>query len=150
MNERELVEAAVAYLTNTACEAVPLVTDRKAEDKAVDTTVKTKVDPAPSKTAVKPRTEALEEESTDCGDAEEDMTYVSETDLDITEVQTLPYTKSPQHQDPEVQRSGRAQDNGGLINVELEAEKKEEHTHMPADAAEEDDALRLVREIFFT
>lgn len=94
-------------------------------------------------------TEVLEEESSDCGDAL-DTTYVSETDLDITEVETLPYTKSPQHQGPEGQTSGPVQDHGGVMNVELEAEKREACPQMKADAAEEDDSLRLVREIFFT
>ncbi|KAM9351832.1 uncharacterized protein ABDE67_006680 [Symphorus nematophorus] len=150
MNEKELVEAAVSYLSNAACEDVVLKTDRKVEHKAADTAVEMKEDAAASKTAVKPGTDALEEESTDCGDAEEEMTYVSETDLDITEVETLPYTRSPRRQDPEGPRSGLARDHSGVMNVGLEAEKKEEHSRMPADAAEEDDSLRLVREIFFT
>ncbi|XP_035859218.1 uncharacterized protein si:ch211-127m7.2 isoform X2 [Sander lucioperca] len=131
MNEKELVEAAVSYLTNAACADVDLLTDQKVEDKAI----------------AKPVT--LEEESSDCGDASE-KTYVSETDLDITEVETLPYTKSPQHQGPGGQESGPVQDRGGLVNVGLEAEEKEEHSQMPTEAAEEDDAMRLVREIFFT
>lgn len=104
-------------------------------------------DPASSKTPAKQV--ASEEESSDCGGAR-DSTYVSETDLDITEVETVPYTKSPQRQGPEGRRSGPDQDHGGPMNVGLEAEKKEEHSQMPAEAAEEDDALRLVREIFFT
>ncbi|KAF1386617.1 hypothetical protein PFLUV_G00096720 [Perca fluviatilis] len=131
MNEKELVEAAVSYLTNAACADVDLLTDQKVEDKAI----------------AKPVT--LEEESLDCGDAPE-KTYVSETDLDITEVETVPYAKSPQHQGPGGQRSGPVQDRGGLVNVGLDAEEKEEHSQMPAEAAEEDDAMRLVREIFFT
>ncbi len=112
-------------------------------------------DPASSKTTAKQV--ASEEESSDCG-ADQDATYVSETDLDITEVETVPYAKSPRRQGPEGRRSGPHQDHGGPANVGLEAEKKEEHSQVPEAAAaaaaaeeeEEDDALRLVREIFFT
>lgn len=123
----------------------------QAEDEATGATVKMWENPASSKTTAKQV--ALEEESSDCGDAQ-DMTYVSETDLDITEVETVPYAKSPQRQGPEGQRSGPDRDHGGPMNVGKEAEKKEEHSQVPAEAApaaaEEDDALRLVREIFFT
>ncbi|XP_070687264.1 cell cycle regulator of non-homologous end joining [Pempheris klunzingeri] len=149
MNEKELVEAAVSYLTNSASQHAALLPDQKVEDEAVDTTVKMREDPAASKTTAKRLTEALEEEPSDCSDAQE-TTYVSETDLDITEVGTVPYTKSPQQQGPEAQGSGPARDRGSLGNVELEAEMKEEHSQTPADAAKEDDAFQLVREIFFT
>ncbi|XP_037624475.1 uncharacterized protein si:ch211-127m7.2 [Sebastes umbrosus] len=143
LNERELLEAAVSYLTRE--DEALLRTHQQVEDKAA---VKAREEPATSKTTAKLVT--LEEESSDCGDALE-STYVSETDLDITEVETVPYTKSPQHQVPEGQRSGPIRDHGGLVNGGLEAEEKEEHSQMPAEAAEEDDdALRLVREIFFT
>lgn len=104
---------------------------------------------ASSNTNKKPVTEVLEKESSDGDDALE-TTYVSETDLDITEVETLPYTKSPQHQGPESQRSGPVQDHSGVTKGQLEAEKREERPQIIADAAEDDDALRLVREIFFT
>ncbi|XP_040893329.1 uncharacterized protein si:ch211-127m7.2 [Toxotes jaculatrix] len=147
MNEKELVEAAVSFLTNGTCEDVALLTDQKVE--AGDTTVKVRENPVSSKITAKPVIEALVEESSDCSDALE-MTYVSETDLDITEMETVPYTKSQQQQEPEGQRSGPVQDHSGLLNAELEAEKREKHLQVPADAAEEDDALRLVREIFFT
>ncbi|XP_068579508.1 cell cycle regulator of non-homologous end joining [Cebidichthys violaceus] len=123
MNEKELVEAAVTYLTNGACEDVALPADLKVRE-----------NPASSKKIAKLVT--VEEESSDCGDVLE-TTYVSETDMDITEVETVPYTN----------RSGPEQDRGGLVKVGLEAEEKEEHSQVPA---EEDDALRLVREIFFT
>ncbi|XP_045893607.1 uncharacterized protein si:ch211-127m7.2 [Micropterus dolomieu] len=146
MNEKELVEAAVSYLTSGACEDVVLLTHQKAKDKAVDTTVKMRENPASPEMIAKPV--ISEEESSDCGDAQ-GTTYISETDLDITEVETVPYTKSPQHQRPEGQRSGPVQDHTGFMNNEM-ADKKEECSQTPADAAEEDDALRLVREIFFT
>ncbi|XP_049430304.1 uncharacterized protein si:ch211-127m7.2 isoform X2 [Epinephelus fuscoguttatus] len=138
MNEKELVEAAVSYLTTGACEDV--------EDKAAGTVVKMKENPAASKAIPKPVT--VVEESSDFGD-DLDMTYVSETDLDITEVETLPYTTSPQTEGPKGQRSGPVQDGCGLVNVGLEAEEKRERSQMPTEAAE-DDSLRLVREIFFT
>ncbi|XP_070828728.1 uncharacterized protein [Chaetodon trifascialis] len=141
MNERELVEAAVSYLTNAACEDAALPADLKVADRAVDPSVKMKE--IPSKATVKPVTEVLEEASSDCGDAQE-TTYVSETDVDMTEVEKVPYTRSPQHQGPGGQRSEPVQDHGGVMNVGLEPEKKQER------AAEDDDALRLVREIFFT
>ncbi|XP_078024093.1 uncharacterized protein LOC144463471 isoform X2 [Epinephelus lanceolatus] len=141
MNEKELVEAAVSYLTTGACEGV--------EDKAAGTAVKMKENPAASKAIPKPVT--VVEESSDFGD-DLDMTYVSETDLDIAEVETLPYTTSPQTEGPQGQRSGPVQDGRGLVNVGLEAEEKKERSQMPTEATEaaEDDSLRLVREIFFT
>ncbi|XP_034735038.1 uncharacterized protein si:ch211-127m7.2 isoform X1 [Etheostoma cragini] len=144
MNEKELVEAAVSYLSNAACPDVDLLTDQKVEDKAVDTPVKIRENTATSKAIAKLGT--LEEESSDCNDAPE-KTYVSETDSDITEVETVPYTRSPQHQGPGGQRSASVKDHAGLVNVGLDAEVKEEHSQMQA---EEDDAMRLVREIFFT
>ncbi|XP_029290106.1 cell cycle regulator of non-homologous end joining [Cottoperca gobio] len=149
MNEKELVEAAVSYLTksNGACDDVALPTDQKVEGKAVDTTVKSRENPATSKTIAKLGT--LEEDSSDCGDAPESTDRVSETDLDMTEVETVPYTKSPQHHGPEGQRSGPVQDHGGLVNVGLQTEEKQKHSQIPAEE-EEEDAFRLVREIFFT
>ena len=125
------------------------------EDKEVDTTVKMRKSPAILKTTVKP---VIIEESSDSGDAL-DSTYVSETDMDITEVETLPYTKGEQHQGAEGQRSGPVQDHSIHVNVELDAEEKEKHSQVLAEVAEEDeeeeeddddDALRLVRDIFFT
>ncbi|XP_059191976.1 uncharacterized protein si:ch211-127m7.2 [Centropristis striata] len=143
MNERELVEAAISYLTDRVCEDGALLTDQKAEEKAAGTTVKMRENAATSKMITKPASDALEE-SSGCGD-DPDLTYVSETDLDITEVETVPYTKSPQHQASEGQRSQPVQNHGSNENVGLQDKEKE-----PAEAAEEDDALRLVREIFFT
>lgn len=81
---------------------------------------------------------AAEESPSDCTE-DLDMTYVSETDLDITEVETLLYTSSPQQQTPEGQRSGTVEN--------VEAGKTNEP---PQTAAEDSDALRLVREIFFS
>ncbi|XP_033181927.1 uncharacterized protein si:ch211-127m7.2 [Anabas testudineus] len=145
MNEKELVEAAVSCLSNSGCEDVTVHTDHKVGNMAGDATV----EHTSSNTNTKPVMEVLEEESSDCHDALE-STYVSETDLDITEVETLPYSKSPQHQAPEGQRSEPVEDHSGVTDVELEAEKTEERPKMKGDSAEEEDALRLVREIFFS
>lgn len=104
MNEKELLEAAVSYLTT--CEDVTLLTDQEKISKAVTS---------------------------------EETCHVSETDLDVTEVETVPSTKSLQLQTAEGQRSGKVKHHGGLVNVGEDVEEEEE-----------DDALQLVREIFFT
>nr|XP_040017887.1 cell cycle regulator of non-homologous end joining [Gasterosteus aculeatus aculeatus] len=126
MNEKELVEAALSRLTDAAREDVALPADRKVEDKAAATTVNTGEDPATAEKTAELLTSA--EQSSDGGDAL-DTTCVSETDVEI----------SPRHLGPEGQRAGPARDHGGLVNIGLKAEGKEK-----------DDALRLVREIFFT
>lgn len=77
----------------------------------------------------------------------EDTTYVSETDLDITDLETLPYASSPLQQKPVVQRSGPVQDSNDLQDVELE---KEGNAQMAAEAEDEEYGLQLVREIFFS
>ncbi|XP_075998403.1 uncharacterized protein LOC142992027 [Genypterus blacodes] len=140
MNERELVQAAVSFLTNGAYQDAALLTDQKAEHKAVETDFN--IEDEPDKSHTEP--EILEESSFDA-DAQ-DLTYVSETDLDITEVETLPYTSEPDQQ-AEGQRSGPCQDHSRMLNPVLEAEQSKEPSQMPA---EEDDAFRLVREIFFS
>ena len=116
-------------------------------DKAVDAIVTIREKPASSKAKAKSVFESLEEGSSDCTDAQE-ATYISETDLDITDVETLPVTES---QGLRGQRSGPVQDPGGLVNAELDSDKRVERSQTPADAAQqEDDGLQLVREIFFT
>lgn len=94
-------------------------------------------------------TEILEEESPGCRDDLE-TTYVSETDLDITEVETLPFAKSPHHAGCEGEKSVQAQNDCGLKNVDVESEQINVQVQRPADAGADDDALQLVREIFFT
>lgn len=124
-------------------------------DKAEDTTAKIKEKPASSKAKAKAEREEVEEESSDCSEAQE-ATYISETDLDVTEVETLPYTNSQRFQGPEEQRSGPVQNHSGAVISELEGDKKEEHSQTITGAKEaeeeedDDEALRLVREIFFT
>ncbi|CAJ1056878.1 uncharacterized protein si:ch211-127m7.2 [Xyrichtys novacula] len=133
MNERELVQAAVSYLSNLPAVDAVHVAEQEVQDKAVDESAKITEKPATAKQLP----EVLQDELSDCGEDQE-STYVSETDMDITEVETVPYTRSPQYQGAVGQRSGPAQ-----------GKTEEEHAQMPTDAAEEDDDLRLVREIFF-
>lgn len=110
------------------------------EEQEGDPCVKTSVHPVTSASALKPVMEASGEESS--GDADPgESTYVSESDLDITEVETLPYTESPQCQGHEGQRSGPVQN---------QRAEKEEQTHLAAEQDNDDDPFRLVREIFFT
>lgn len=84
-----------------------------------------------------PAKPVTEEKPSDRGD-DLDMTCVSETDA---EVETLPYTKSPLHYGSEGQRSPSVHDFAVPVQGDVKAEKGKE---------KEDDALRLVREIFFT
>ncbi|KAK2842172.1 hypothetical protein Q5P01_012372 [Channa striata] len=139
MNEAELVEAAVSCLT--AGHGLDPRTDQKVGDKAGDAALKIRKKPPSSKTKANPVADVLEEEC--CNDVSE-STYISEKDLDITDVETLPYAKSPQHEGPEDQGSGQVQDHSKVMNVEVEADKRQEHSQMEADAAEDqDDALKL-------
>lgn len=87
-------------------------------------------------------------ESSECSEAQE-AAYVSETDLDVSEMETLPYTKSPTHQAPSGQTSEPLQAQAAGRNVGLEAERRTENPQTAAEE-EEEDALQLVREIFFT
>lgn len=117
---------------------------KQAEESATDTSVKIK-----EKCLTSEKTEKLvmeEEQSSDHSHVE-DTTYVSETDLNITELETLPYACSPPQQRPVGQRSGPVRDCNHLLDGELE---KEGNAQMAAEAEEEDeDGFQLVREIFF-
>lgn len=73
----------------------------------------------------------------------QDTTYVSETDLDITELETLPYASSPPQQKSVGQRSGAVQDHSDLLDVEKEG-------NVQTAKEEDEDSLQLVREIFFS
>ncbi|XP_071370142.1 uncharacterized protein [Centroberyx affinis] len=141
MNEKELVEAAVSYLANGACgdKCVLNLNDSstRVEDKTVDTIVSKKEKPSNSK-----KTERVTETLEDFFDSDaQETTYVSESDLDIAEVETVPYIGSPPHQQAEGQRSGPAQDHSTVVN----AVKTEERSQTPVDTADEDDAFRLGR-----
>uniref|UniRef100_A0A1A7YXW7 Uncharacterized protein n=2 Tax=Iconisemion striatum TaxID=60296 RepID=A0A1A7YXW7_9TELE len=142
MNEAELVEAAASCLTDGSCEDVMLHIHQQIEKQAKKTST-TKPKPDASLIKAKPLTEILEESSSDCS-ADPETTYVSETDLDITEAETLSYQKSPEHPESEGEKPKHAQDDHKLMNMETEKEKQ------MAEDAVEDEALQLVREIFFT
>ncbi|KAM9854160.1 uncharacterized protein ACBR49_002782 [Aulostomus maculatus] len=144
MNERELVEAAASVLTDGACEDVTLLYKHKVGAKAGDEPVKrmTRRKTSCSGRITKPMTAAVEPEPSEV------LTYVSESDLDVTEAATLPYTESSPDQGCEGQRSIE-DDSRPLINAGLHAEKQD----VPGDEAkdkDDDEALQLVREIFFT
>ncbi|CAG5958126.1 uncharacterized protein ACNS7B_007200 [Menidia menidia] len=141
MNEAELVEAAVSCLTHHGREdaVLPVHQQGAAEEKAKHTTVK-KEEPGRSKITAEP--ENLEE-----GDDLE-TTYVSETDSDITEMETLPYTERP---GCEAGGPGAARDECGLKDTDVDTERKKGQLHTSGGVStEEDDPLRLVREIFFS
>lgn len=118
---------------------------KQAEDSAMDNIVKIK-----EKCFTSEKTEKLAMEEGQSLDRShvEDTTCVSEPDLDVTQLETLPYASSPLQQKPVGQRSGPVQDCNDLLDVELE---KEGNAQMAAEAEEEDeDGLQLVREIFFS
>ncbi|XP_068169393.1 uncharacterized protein si:ch211-127m7.2 [Antennarius striatus] len=139
MNEKELVEAAVSYLSNVSCEDAVLLADQK----VVDTRMKMEEN---SSTKKRSTNLLMEEESSDCSGIQE-ITCVSESDVDITEMGTVPYTTSPQHEGLEGQQCGAVQDDNRIMDVGLNAGKKDLPSQM---AVEPDDALQLVREIFFS
>lgn len=111
-------------------------------------TVKRKKILAAEKVTSKPATKILNEESSDISD-EHELTYVSETDLDITELETVPYDSSSRHPEPKGQRSGAVQDHSPVM-VDAKTEEKDEQLQLQANSAVDDDSFRLVREIFFT
>lgn len=139
MNEKELVGAAFSYLTNCARNDLP--TDQKTEPQTAELTVEVKGNPGTKQRTLNPVAEASVEESLDSGDAQ-DMSCVSETDLDITEVETLPY--------PVSSKDDKAGEEERDHNDEIQNGNKDGESEIHAKAAEEDDAFRLVREIFFT
>ncbi|KAM4618784.1 uncharacterized protein ACJ7VT_008086 [Polymixia lowei] len=143
MNEKELVEAALSYLSDDTCGDAASLDQQVKKDKVMNI-VRKKL--ANTKKMGESTTETLEESSNSDG---QERTCVSETDLDIAEMETVPYTSSPQHQQTEGQVSRVARDHRGLVDAGLEAEKILEHSQTPA-AANEDDAFQLVRDIFFT
>lgn len=92
----------------------------------------------------KPLAEISEDESSD---RSVELEYVSESDLNVAEVETVPYATNLQPPEAE-ERPGAAQGCCGPTNTDLNVIKETKQT--PEAAAEEDDALQLVREIFFT
>lgn len=111
----------------------------QAEESAADTTKKTKEECFTSEK------QAMEEGQSSDHNYGHDKTYVSETDMDIAELETLPYTSSPPQQKPASQSSGPVQDPNELLNVELEKDGNAQ-----TKAKGDEDGLQLVQEIFFS
>lgn len=144
MNEKELLEAAIEYLRDADRKEAPLQTDQQVEEKPTEA-------PRKDEPIILQRTAKqikTSDESTDCSE-DLDATYVSETDLDIAERETVPYTESQQHAGSKGQRSESDLDRGQISNPNMEREKEKEQSQTPC-TPEDDDSLRLVREIFFT
>ncbi|KAJ0069701.1 hypothetical protein NL108_012325 [Boleophthalmus pectinirostris] len=128
MNEKELVEAAVSYLLTSRTQTDPKTTAQTEQDRGDPGS---KQDPAAE----------VSLESSDSGD-DQDRTYVSESDMDITEAETLPYPMSTEgNKGREVQDCKEEGQNVNKDGVSQAATK---------DDKKEDDAFQLVREIFFT
>lgn len=87
------------------------------------------------------RENPVTQESSECSEAEE-AAHVSETDVDVSEMETLPYATSPTHQGPSGQTSEPLQARAASGSAGLEVDRKEDE--------KEEDPLRLVREIFFS
>lgn len=94
-------------------------------------------------TSEKTEKQLIEGQSSDDSHGQ-DTTYVSETDMDIAELETVPYTSSPPQQKPVSHWAGPVQDRNELLNVEQEEER-----NAKTMAKEDEDGLQLVREIFF-
>lgn len=106
---------------------------KQAEESAADTTVKIKKKCFTSENTAKL---VMEEGQSLDRSLVDDSTYVSETDLDITELETLPYTSSPLQPKPVGQKSGPVQDCDDLLHVELE---EEGNAQMATEAEEQDE-----------
>ncbi|XP_061896612.1 uncharacterized protein si:ch211-127m7.2 [Entelurus aequoreus] len=135
MNEKEMVEAAVACLGH---QNVVLRSGQQIESKMEDAAGKKYRKMTSSLKRVKPATEAIEE-------ACENVSYVSETDLDISEMDTLPYATDNQEQKADCEDLVSPAAVACLRKNGLQTEK--EHLTNNHD---KDDAMRLVREIFFS
>lgn len=84
------------------------------------------------------------QESSECSDAQ-DAAHVSETDLDVSQMETMPYTTSPASQEPGGWTSEPPHAQAASRSVGLEAERRKR-----AADEEEEDELQLVRDIFFS
>lgn len=138
LNERELVDAAVVYLTSDDGE--PFYHHQIGEDSALKTTCVKAMDTVAEKRRRAPVLDTVKQ-SFDSGDQEN--IYVSETDIDQDDVATVQYTDmaNTDRQCPE----GHSKP----VTSQQDSQIKEEPLQIPSSAAS-DDALRLVREIFFT
>lgn len=136
MNEKELVEAAIAFLNSGASDGDASLTDHQEAkgDKMLAGTVRNK-DRSNNK---------MEETLDEFSSSGADRTYISETDLDtVDDAQAAPSNLccSPS----EGQRSIQAQANRSPVALDASAVEE-----TPPTEVGEDDALKLVREIFFT
>lgn len=156
MNEKELVEAAVSYLNDFgAGEDGACHDDKQVKSSVVGCSMNAK------NNCVREKKRRLSEldvvaESSD-SDAQE-RTYVSETDIDVAEEDTLLYAQNNNthnnniEQGPEGQSSGPGHghyDADGPGDLAQDVEGAEDHSRSQSPTAD-DDSLRLVREIFFT
>ncbi|KAM9807441.1 uncharacterized protein ACB057_005237 [Neosynchiropus ocellatus] len=138
MNEKELTEAAALCLA--ADPEVELTTQHKAVEEPEGPEVKKSGTDSPASDTTKKT--VLE------GFSSEEDTYVSESDLDVSQLQTVPYTESSGRRGaaegltPVQEHVSHEGDGQQSETADLDEETKEE--------AEEDDELRLVREIFFS
>ncbi|XP_062318309.1 uncharacterized protein LOC134021460 isoform X2 [Osmerus eperlanus] len=142
MNEKELVEAAIAYLGNNA------TGEKQAQQVTVPSHVKTKDSFTKDKRMVFDLQVVMESSDSEV----QERTRASETDIDIVEEKTLPY---PSTSLPEElpgtggQSKGPGEDYRSLVDPRLEREKPEGHS-LALSTAADDDGLQLVRDIFFT
>ncbi|CAL9695297.1 unnamed protein product [Knipowitschia caucasica] len=120
MNEKELVQAASTYLSN-------LQNEHK---------------PEPNRVGPVSKQRSLSPAAKDSWDSDkaQDRTYVSESDIDITEVETVPYPvvsteATKDREGPQCNDERHTQDTSGFSLAATEDEKE---------------AFQLVREIFFT
>ncbi|XP_071012932.1 uncharacterized protein [Oncorhynchus clarkii lewisi] len=153
MNEKELVEAAVSYLNDFGGgEDGARHDDKQVKMSVVGCSMNAK------NNCVKKKKRRLSEldvvaESSD-SDAQE-RTYVSETDIDVAEEDTLLYAQNNNthnnntEQGPEGQSSGPGHDDADGPGDLAQDVGAEDHSRSQSPTAD-DDALRLVREIFFT
>ncbi|XP_062318308.1 uncharacterized protein LOC134021460 isoform X1 [Osmerus eperlanus] len=158
MNEKELVEAAIAYLGNNATgekqaqQVAPFPPLQQMYQTEQSVTVPSHVKTKDSFTKDKRMVFDLQVVMESSDSEVQERTRASETDIDIVEEKTLPY---PSTSLPEElpgtggQSKGPGEDYRSLVDPRLEREKPEGHS-LALSTAADDDGLQLVRDIFFT
>ncbi|KAK7891473.1 hypothetical protein WMY93_023436 [Mugilogobius chulae] len=137
MNEQELVKTAVSYLISSSGEREDLLDKHKDGLKLTAQTQKQRGIPDSKSSALNPAEDASVE-SSDSGEAQ-DRTYVSESDVDITEVETVPYPLCTEGNKEQVCKEEKQKVNNDRLSQAAAKDDKKE-----------DDAFQLVREIFFS
>ncbi|XP_072291428.1 uncharacterized protein [Eucyclogobius newberryi] len=135
MNEKELVDAAVLYLMDDAHgehKTEPKTTVQAEEERGSPGSKRRALNPASEEASEEAAEEALE------GGDDQDRAYVSESDMDITEAETVSY--------PECTDSNKERE----VHNYKEEEQNVKKNGVSKDDVKEDDAFQLVREIFFT